>query len=335
MHISFNSITCISRRLAIAALLLLVSCVGASAQSTNIEFPTPVTADELSGVIEARDVGDPRLTRHFYILTATQGDLILTVESSNLNGDVDLFTSGSLRPLTKLSMYAGLSTSSVTKSVYLRARESLILRVEARSSNDEAGRYHIRFSGGFEPIANATPPPENVEPTVSSSSSRDKNVRRVTATGARIKEEEPVAKVEPPEPAPAPKVKAKKTKPETTAPPEEPAPVKPKTPRTARPARAKTPARTPSRRQPATAAKKREEPAKTTDAAAPPPATTPAEPAINPRLIIETRDGMRVERYMSEVRRVTVEKGLLIVITSDGKVERRPMTNVLRVTIEP
>lgn len=342
MHIFFSSITCISKRLAIVALLLLVSCVGASAQSTNIEFPTPITTSEVSGVIEARDVGDPRLTRHFYILTGTQGDLILTVESSNLNGDIDLFTAGSLRPLTKLSMYAGLSTSSATKSVYLRARESLILRVEARSSNDEAGRYHIRFSGGFEPIANATPPPENVEPTVSSSPSRDKNVRRVTATGARIKEEEPeaVAKVEPTKPAPAPKVKEKKTKPETaTAPPEEPAPVKPKTPRTARTARAKKPARTPTRRQPATAAKKREEPESVPDASATTPAaapaTTPVEPAINPRLIIETRDGMRVERYMSEVRRVTVERGLLIVITNDGKVERRPMTNVLRVTIEP
>ena len=44
---------------------------------------------------------------------------------------------------------------------------------------------------------------------------------------------------------------------------------------------------------------------------------------------------MRVERYMTEVRRVTVEKGQLIVVTNDGKIERRPMTNVLRVTIEP
>jgi hypothetical protein len=38
---------------------------------------------------------------------------------------------------------------------------------------------------------------------------------------------------------------------------------------------------------------------------------------------------------MSEVRRVTVEKGQLIVITIDGRIERRAMTSVLRVTIEP
>ena len=44
---------------------------------------------------------------------------------------------------------------------------------------------------------------------------------------------------------------------------------------------------------------------------------------------------MRVERYMSQVRRVTVERGQLIVVTIDGKIERRPMTTVLRVAIEP
>jgi len=52
-------------------------------------------------------------------------------------------------------------------------------------------------------------------------------------------------------------------------------------------------------------------------------------------LIIETRDGMRVERYMTTVRRVTVERGQIVVVTTDGKVERQPMSNVLRMSIEP
>lgn len=343
-RIFLQSISATWKRLAVAALLVFILCACASAQSTNIEFPTPVVANEVSGIIEARDVGDPRLTRHYYLLTGTQGDLVLTVESNNLNGDIDLFTAGSLRPLTKLSLFAGLSTTSASKSVYLRERESLILRVEARSANDEAGRYHIKFSGGFEPMADATPPPENVEPKVSSTSNRDKNVRRVTSSGARIQEEEPVevAKVEPPKPAP--KVKEKKKQPEetTTATAAEPAaaaPVKPKPAKTTRTARTRTPARkTPARKASptTTTAKKREETAPAPDANATTtnaPAT--AEPAINPRLIIETRDGMRVERYMSEVRRFSIERGVLIVVTNDGKVERRPMTSVLRVTIEP
>ena len=56
---------------------------------------------------------------------------------------------------------------------------------------------------------------------------------------------------------------------------------------------------------------------------------------FGPRLIIETRDGMKVERYMTTVRRVTVEYGQLIVVMKDGKVERQPMSNVLRMAIEP
>jgi argonaute-like protein implicated in RNA metabolism and viral defense len=44
---------------------------------------------------------------------------------------------------------------------------------------------------------------------------------------------------------------------------------------------------------------------------------------------------MKVERYMTTVRRVTVEYGQLIVVMKDGKVERQPMSNVLRMAIEP
>ena len=44
---------------------------------------------------------------------------------------------------------------------------------------------------------------------------------------------------------------------------------------------------------------------------------------------------MKVERFMTTVRRVTVENGQLIVITKDGKIERQLMANVLRMSIEP
>ena len=43
---------------------------------------------------------------------------------------------------------------------------------------------------------------------------------------------------------------------------------------------------------------------------------------------------MRIERYMSTVRRVTVENGQIVVVTKDGKVQRQPMTNVVRMAIE-
>jgi hypothetical protein len=68
---------------------------------------------------------------------------------------------------------------------------------------------------------------------------------------------------------------------------------------------------------------------------APAPSSAPATTTASPRLIIETRDGMRVERFMNTVRRVTVEGGQVVVITKDGKIERQPLTNILRMSIEP
>lgn len=336
------------RYLIIASLLLLCAHTSARAQSTDLEFPTPVTRAEISGSIIARDLGDPRLTRHYYALTGTQGDLNITVESANLNGDVDLFTVGTLRPLAKVSMYAnGSSTDRTTKTIFLRQRESLILRIEARSANDDPGRYRIQFSGSFEPLF-AQAEQENVEPVVTSRP--DKNSRRVNAAGARIAEEpQPIAGAQAPELiAPTRTVEesgAAKEEETSAAEPvrvEPPAPVKPKP---ARPAR--------TRRNPPTRAKRNPPATKQPDAPATAPATaskmetetvpaTPQpeppvepQPAASTRLIIETRDGLFVERNMSDVRSIKVEKGQLVVVTNDGKVVRQPMTNVLRMTIEP
>lgn len=330
------------KRLTTVCISLFALALTSQAQSTDIEYPTPVVANEIRGVITARDIGDPRLTRHFYLLTGTPGDLVLSVESTNLNGDVDLFTAGSLRPLTKLSIYSGLSTTSTTNSVYLRRRESLILRIEARSANDEPGTYRVRFSGGFEPMEEATTV-ENPDSTVASTRSDSKKVRRVNSAGARINEPLPeIANTTEPEETMAPgTVEAEKIETEKPPPAEESAPAKPKPSKPVHVAKNKPSPRTTRRRTTATA-KKKVEPAPATGTAtetatAPPvtPAPAPAEPVLNPRLIIETRDGVRIERYMSEVRRVTVERGQLIVVTIDGRIERRPMTTVLRVAIEP
>jgi hypothetical protein len=310
------------------ALLFLLS-IGAAAQSTEMEFPTLVRSNEINGVIAPRDVGDPRPTRYFYSFKGAPGDLNVSVESRNLEGDVDVFTAATLRPLAKVSMYAVGMSSSGTKTIYLKTRESLILRVEARTPNDNEGSFRIRFDGAFEPISSDVPDREPVIPTVSSTS---KSGRRVTATGARIEEPEPLATT-PPETENAKTPSAETPTPaETpaTAVATKPAPPKPRTPRTRRTRTPTTRTPTPrtTRTRPATTARRTPTPVEPAPAGA-------VEPAAGPRLIIETRDGMRVERYMTTVRRVTVENGLLVVITKDGKVERQPMANVLRMAIEP
>lgn len=312
-----------------AFFLLLILAVGSQAQSTDIEFPTPVRSNEISGTITPRDLGDSRLTRYFYSFTGTPGDLIVTAESENLEGDVDVFTVGALRPLAKISLYALGTKSGGSKTIYLRTRESLILRVEARTPNDNAGNFRVSFNGTFEPVSSNIPDPEPVIPTLSSASAPQKG-RRVTATGARIAEPEPEpAAITKPETettspaAPATDIPATTDTP-STAKAAKSQPPKPRTPRSTRRSNPRTP-----RPRPATTARTK-----------PPPAEpkTPAptvEPASGARLIIETKDGMRVERYMTTVRRVTVQGGQIVVVTTDGKIERQPMSNVLRMAIEP
>src|SRR5690242_8585275 len=130
---------------------LLATAASLCAQSLDPNAPAPVRSNTVNGQIAARDIGDARNTDHYYALTGTPGDLLITVQSQNLNGDVDVFTAGTLRPLLKLTLYAE-STSPITKSIYLRKREDLILRIEARSPNDDQGTYRLFFGGSFEPI---------------------------------------------------------------------------------------------------------------------------------------------------------------------------------------
>ena len=313
---------------AATTLMLLLLAASVAAQSTDAESPTPIGGSEIRGRIAPRDVGDSRLTRYFYAFTGTPGDLVVTVESQNLNGDVDIFVAGSLRPLAKVSMYAGELLTSTSKSIYLRQRESLVLRVEARTPNDDVGSYRIRFGGAFEPLAvSASAEPETETPTVTART--DKNTRRVTSVGGRIDEPAPTATETPREPEPS--VTPNTTTPETTA-TTEPAE---STPATTEPAKPTPPRTTRTRRPGPRRGRARPAPSGTQS----PPSTTQPETSTaqaesGPRLIIETRDGMRVERYMSTVRRVTVENGVIVVVTRDGKIDRQPMTNVVRMAIE-
>jgi hypothetical protein len=120
-----------------------------NAQSTNQDFPTPVTGSEINGKIAARDIGDSRLTSYFYAFDGSQGDVFINVEAANFNGDIDVFTAGNLRPLTKITLYAGDSTTETGRVIYLRKPEKLIMRVQGRTPNDNPATYRIKFAGAF------------------------------------------------------------------------------------------------------------------------------------------------------------------------------------------
>jgi len=341
---------------AFAKLALSLCFLGtlASGQSTSITAPAAVRTIEVNGAIAARDLGDSRLTDHFFAFTGTPGDLLITVESKNLNGDIDVFTLAGMRPLLKFTLYEG-STSATTKSIYLRKREDLMLRIEARTPNDDEGTYRIRFGGAFEPIAGGLDGAAEIAGTETPSvdaaatgAKASKKGRRVSSVGARI--DEPVTEVAAaptPEPEPAVKPARETPAPRTSS----------RNTRGRRPARERT--RTTTE---ATVAKKPETTEETTTEAAPAPAKPAAEsrstagrrrpgrrgttaaatkpaPApleeSGPRLIIETSDGTLINRYMTSVRRVTVENGQVVVVGKDGKVEKFQLADVVKMSVGP
>jgi hypothetical protein len=316
------------------------------AQSSDQGLPTAVLTNEINGRIGALDLGDARLTRHFYAFEGTPGDLLITIDSKNLNGDMDVFTAITFRPLMKTTLYANSRAGEVTKGLYLRTRQILILRVEARTPNDDEGSYHIRFGGTFAPFSGGIPVAENTEPQ-EDSTRPNRGGKRLSSVGATIAE--PVVVTPPP---------TVETKPVETEKPATDTAAEKKPARPTRPAGRNSRGRARPAPKPATSdTKTAKAPGEKTEAANPDAAKKEAgegkpEPASSEKtdvakpatqelplpgahLIIEAKDGTKIDRPMSTVRRVVVEGGVIVVVLKTGKIERIPMAAVTRMAIEP
>jgi len=310
-----------------AVAILLLTAASVSAQSIDPNAPSPVRRNSVTGRIAARDLGDARLTDHYYALVGTPGDLLITVNSTNLNGDIDVFTATTLRPLLKLTLYAE-SATPVTKGIYLRKREELILRIEARSPNDDEGTYRLSFGGSFEPIVGGPEIAEAETPATETTTPGGRKTKRVSSVGARIEEPEPpVTEVVTATPTPEPTPEAKPVETPAATPEKSPEAV------TEKPAPVRnTRGRRPAGRRPAPRVRETPPPVATVEAPKPKPEP---EPEIGPRLVIETNDGTLINRSMSTVRRVTVENGQVVVTGKDGKIDRILLVNVVRMSIAP
>ena len=254
---------------------------------------------------------------------------------------MDVFTAVTFRPLMKITFYATNTPQTITKSVFLHDRQVLILRVEARTPNDDDGSYQIRFGGAFAPFSGGIPVAENAESSNEESRSADRGANRLSSAGARI--ERPLI-----EPAPQPAEKAPETA--NASPPAKAARTTSTKGRTASRRRGTTTTRTSRpaapkaapRKSAAAKTKTSEEKKETAPAGSekPPVAEKPVTqesiaPPAGAHLIIEEKDGTRIDRPMSTVRRVVIEAGTIVVVLKTGRSERIPMSAVVRMAIEP
>jgi hypothetical protein len=331
-------------------------------QSTSLDFPTPVSTDQIAGRIRARDIGDSRLTSHYYLFETGTGDVLLNIETSNLNGDVDIYTAGSLKPLLKASVYAVGYATVMQRQVYLRLPSRLILRIEGRTPNDDPGIYKIKFSGVFKPVAVSSVPRNPGDPRVSSSEASEGAVARVNSAGTIIEEIKPIP---PPETPKAPKTttttaatkntprarvrtnaSAPKPKPAETSKPKSPAPDN-TTSKTKTIDKSKTPDKAADKAKEKAAgdteASKRATGAKTSPGAKKSPvskATTagkakeePADPLAGVSLMIKMKDGDRLSYPMSDVVRVNVDKSVVTVVLKNGEIHRLSLLDISEMKI--
>src|SRR5438552_15821191 len=102
------------------AFLVLGSACILRAQSGDQYYPTPITSNEITGTIKARELGDARLTTYYYAFNGTQGDIFINVVTRNFNGDIDIYLLDGLQPLTKMVIYADDGTYDSGRLLCLR-----------------------------------------------------------------------------------------------------------------------------------------------------------------------------------------------------------------------
>ncbi len=349
-------------------LLCLLFLAGNSvyAQSTLSDFPTPITTNELTGTIKARDVGDARLTTYYYWFEGSQGDVFINLVAKNFAGDVDVFIQNGLRLLTKIAVYPDFGEIETGRVIYLRKPEKLLIRVQGRTPNDEAAQFRMKFAGSFVAATGSSdvpeipkvldtatgnirvnsvgtilpPPPEPVKTETETTETAAVDAEK--KTGETEKAKTPVEIVETladktEKEIPKPEVVVSDNLPKDTA-------------KTITPARTTRPARRTRNRRTTTSKKAATTPVKTEAETGekvvaenvtssetetkPKEKETPSDPLANVQLVILFKDGSKIERPLNEVFRFSVDRGVLTVVSKQGRVGKYQMVNVSKVTIE-
>lgn len=339
-----------------------ISCAAifSYAQSNDQNFPTPIISNQINGTINARDIGDSRLTTYYFTFNGNQGDVFINVVTKNLNGDIDFFAAEGLRPLTKIVVYADSSDNETGRVIYLRKPEKIILRIQGRTPNDDPATFQIKFAGSFVASSDAeTDAPKLPE------------IRKENESGVIVNSVGTIIAVKP-KPTPEPKETVaektddkqvetieEKTEEETVAekPVEQTEPEKSEKPQVIITDELEKKAET---KQEETVSKsevenkntdetgkvtetptEQEKPEESAEKAEEEPKKAPQKtkkekepnPLENIRLVVLLKDGGRIERPMSEILKFGVEKGILTIIHKDGSISRYSILDVESVTI--
>jgi hypothetical protein len=269
-----------------------------------------------------------------------------------------------MRPLTKISLYADSVPTQTGREIYLRKPERMILRVEGRTPIDDPATYSIRFDGSFIAMARGKAAEQPKLPEIDS---ENESGIRVNSVGTII-ETKPKPTPKPRETAARTSAQPEM---ETTTVPEPISTIKPRTSNSRPPARNRNTKKEPAAKIVVNESDKGDEPenekpetekiedttpstpkSKTTRTSTRPaknqpvrketPVKTPkadsaaelAKAMENIRLVVEFKDGAKIERPMSEVMRFGVDKGVLTIVNKNGTIGRYSILDVVRMTIE-
>jgi hypothetical protein len=101
--------------------------------------------------------------------------------------------------------YSTSQSAAVTKGIYLRAHQLLILRVEARTPNDDPGTYHIHFAWHVRAIQGGIPVAEALR-SPADTSTQKASANRLSSVGATLpKPPAEVTETAEAKPSPSPK----------------------------------------------------------------------------------------------------------------------------------
>ncbi|MFL6373395.1 MAG: hypothetical protein ACJ73D_01890 [Pyrinomonadaceae bacterium] len=311
----------------LAAVLILTASI--AAQSRDQEFPSPVTQSEISSTIRARDIGDARLTTHYWVFDGAQGDIFIDVVTQNFSGDINVYQASDLKPLTQMVMFADNGVSETGRVIYMRQPGRLMLRVQGRSPNDDPASYKIKFAGSFVALA---PQEEQKPPTVEG----------IEETGIKVNS---VGTIVPVTPKATPN-RARNSENSSSVPENPPArradnEEQPEIPQKATPSKSDSGVNTILGNKPgkgATAKTSRSDPNPPAKRPQPAPARSRPEPVADPlagvSLVITLKDGSRSERPMSGIIRFVYDHGFLTIFTKDGNIHRIAVTDLASVTVQ-